>query len=236
MIEHPYYESLGLKIDEKSFRECYIDPEKSIGRDILQVYPDLNQWVEFKDHPKKYPTQEYKNTQVIRFIVAMYDPKSPFRYLEYQTRKSCAAIYAAFKTGVAGDFTFQAQEIMNGNIEAVNLMIIRYCIIVRGFEWITYLEWERRYYELSLPNPDAKIKDLKAEMDIVTELRNNFLAGDSTPEIHRTVYKISTENELKARLNKLRPEYQEQYFYNKIALNREEIEAEQEEYAESEED
>lgn len=224
MIEHPYFESLGLKIDEKSFRECYIDPEKAINRDIIQVYPDLNQWVEFKDHPKKYPTAEYKNSQVIRFIVAMYDPKTPFRHLEYITRKNCAAIYAGFKTNTRGDFSKLAQEIMMGFVPVVIKMTIRYCIITRGLDWTAYMEYERRFYDILLPDPKLKITDLEKEKAAVEKYRDLFLSGDKTVALQEAVYKISVENELKLRLNNLRPEYQEQFFFNKIALSIEQIE------------
>lgn len=224
MIQHDYYEQLGLKIDEKSFRECWIDPEKAIGKDILQVYPDLKKWVEFVDHPKKYPTVEYKNTGIIKFIIAMYDPKSPFKHLGYIERKNCAAIYAGFKTNIKGDFSALAQDIMEGRVEVIVKMILRYCIITRGLDWASYHEYERRFYDYSLGDPDKKIPDLEKEKIIIEKYRDFFLAGDKTIALQEAVYRISVENELKQRLNGLRPEYQEQFFYNKIAMSREQIE------------
>lgn len=221
MIEHPYYESLGLKIDERSFRECYINPEPS-GTSILQRYPSMNEWVEFRESPKKYPTAEVKNNAVLRYIVAMYDPQSPFKHLDYQTRKNCAAIFAGFKTNQKGDFHAQIQDILNGDIHIVNIMVIRYCAITRGLEWATYKQFERRYYEITLLDPDKKIIDIEKDKDVVAKYRDLFLAGDKTPELQKVFYKIVTDEEKE--LRKLRPEYQEQFFYNKIALSRAEIE------------
>lgn len=221
MIENPYYESLGLKIDERSFRECYINPEPS-GTSILQKYPSMNEWVEFRESPKKYPTEEVKNNAVLRYIVAMYDPQSPFKHLDYQTRKNCAAIFAGFKTNQKGDFHAQIQDLLNGDIQIVNIMVIRYCAITRGLEWATYKQFERRYYEITLLDPDKKIIDIEKDKDVVAKYRDLFLAGDKTPELQKVFYKIVTDEEKE--LRKLRPEYQEQFFYNKIALSRAEIE------------
>ena len=182
----------------------------------------MSEWVEFRESPKKYPTEEIKNNAVLRYIVAMYDPQSPFKHLDYQTRKNCAAIFAGFKTNQKGDFHAQIQDLLNGDIQIVNIMVIRYCAITRGLEWATYKQFERRYYEITLLDPDKKIIDIEKDKDVVAKYRDLFLAGDKTPELQKVFYKIVTDEEKE--LRKLRPEYQEQFFYNKIALSREEIE------------
>jgi len=217
---HEFYDKVGLKIDERSFRDCYVDLGKVGVGSVLQQYPQLAEWVEMKDDPKKYKPI-LNNNSVLKYIVCMYDSKSPFRGLEYDQRKVASAIYADFDVAVGGDFTPKYQEVMNGLVEIVNMMAIRYCIITKGLEYSTYKEFERRYYEISLKDPNRKITDIDKEREVVARYRDTFLEGDTSKGIQQTLYKIVTEEEKK--LRKLRPEYQQEFFYNRIAETRDSI-------------
>ncbi len=223
MIDHPYFEKLGLKVDEKSFRECYVDlgTWNQTG-DILNVRKDLKDWVEFRNVPNKYKSEEISNSAIIAYIVCMYDPKSPFRSLEYETRKKASALYAGFITRAGGEFSGRGQEILNCEEEIISIMIIRYCALVRGLEYNTYKEFERRYYEIILKDPSKKIVDIERDRQQLAAYRDMFLANDQSPELKRVFYTVVTEEEKK--LRELRPEYQEQYFYNQIQMRREQIE------------
>ena len=217
---HEFYDKVGLKIDERSFRDCYVDLGKVGVGSVLQQYPQLAEWVEMKDDPKKYKPI-LNNNSVLKYIVCMYDSKSPFRGLEYDQRKVASAIYADFDVAVGGDFTPKYQEVMNGLVEIVNMMAIRYCIITKGLEYSTYKEFERRYYEISLKDPNRKITDIDKEREVVARYRDTFLESDTSKGIQQTLYKIVTEEEKK--LRKLRPEYQQEFFYNRIAETRDSI-------------
>lgn len=223
MTDHPFFEKLGLKIDDKSFRECYVDVGRwNVSGDILNVCPDLRDWVEFRNVKGKYKTEEISNSSIIAYIVGMYDPKSPFRSLEYETRKKVSALYAGFIVRESGDFSGRAQEVLNCEEEIISMMIIRYCAITRGLEYATYKEFERRYYEIILKDPTKKIVDIERDRKLLSEYRNEFLAADKTPELTRVFYTVVTEEEKK--IERLRPEYQEEFFYNQIQMRREQIE------------
>lgn len=217
---HDYFDKVGLKIDERSFRECYIDLGKVGVGSVLVNYPALGEWVEFKDDPKKYKPI-LSNNSIIKYIVCMYDSKSPFRGLEYEQRKIASAIYADFDIAVGGEFTPKYQDAMNGMVEIVNMMAIRYCIITKGLEYTTYKEFERRYYEMTLKDPNRKLTDIDKEREVIAKYRDKFLENDTSKGIQQTLYKIVTEEEKK--LRKLRPEYQQEFFFNRIAESRLEI-------------
>lgn len=235
MFDHPFIEKLNLKIDENSFRECLLNPELADSVDITQVYPNLKEWVEFRDIKDKFGTKDVStitNSMMIKYIVCMYDPKSPFRNLDYHTRKMASAVYVGFPIGEdTGVFGIGAQMIMNGRNDVVNLMVVRYCAITRGLEWATYMQYERMFYENILPDKELPIAKKEIDLKIVASYRDMFLAGDKSPDLQQTFYRIASEEDKK--LRKLRPEEQEQFFHNKIAMTIKDIE---DSYADKEEE
>lgn len=223
MIDHPYFEKLGLKIDENSFKNCYVNIGRiKGGYGVFNIRPEMGDWVEFRDHPKKFIASEPSNSEIITYIVAMYDPQSPFRNLEYDVRKRVSGLYAGFKVLESGAFSERGQSIMNCEEPIVGMMIVRYCAITRGLEYTTYREFERRYHELILRDPDKSITEIEKDRKILASYRDEFLAQDKSPELQKTFYAVVTEEEKKLRA--LRPEYQEEFFYNQIQMKREEIE------------
>lgn len=203
-----YIEKKGYRLTENSFRECFVDlGQARHNSDYMKLYPQLAEWEEFQDYDGKYRNDHVTNNKVIKYIVAMYDPKSPFArdmMDNYEERKLCAADYASFEISDTGIFTEYAQEIMQGLNDTVNKMIIRYCILCHSLEFATYLRLQRQYYENTLANKDAKITDIDAALKVLNRHRDAIMAMDRTPSLVKSFYRVVKDAELEVK--RYRPE------------------------------
>lgn len=204
------------KLTSTSFKGCYIDIYPiSNGQDIVKVCEDkLGGWPEFKDKTDKYPSKKYRNTQIIRYICAFYDPKSPFANLEWPDRKLASATFVGFDLK-DGAFVEEAQVIMNCEIDVVRAMVIRYCRIVRGPEYSAYKTLELHYNTKMLQNPDLKLVDLEKSLQTLQKYRDQILAQDTSAGLREHFYKVVSDEEKE--LLALRPERQQQYWAKEVS-------------------
>ena len=214
-------EQLDIKITDSSFAKCLGNLEKIYdGTDILRVIPVLAEWVEFTSWEGKYPRGSEKkmtNSNIIRYIICMYDPNSPFvtKGISYDDRKICSAEYCKFPWDTeSGLFDSSFQQIMSGKLQIVLKMIVRYCSIVRGLEYATYRLTERNYYENTISEDPLDITKIQKETKFLNEYKDIILAGDSTKEVSNQFYKMVAEEELQ--LRQLRPEYKAIHFQEKF--------------------
>ena len=200
-------EKSGIKITNESFKQCWLDLSliPPTG-DVLKVFGDkLRPYEEFRNYEGKFGTDKLTNTMVMRFIVCMYDPNSPFESItDYHKRKLMSAEFAGFDIGNTGIFAEYAQMLMQGKMPIANAMIICYCLIVHSPDYATYQLFQRKYYEDTLMDPKKKLTDIRQELNILNDFRNNILAHDLTPDIQRDYYRTVTNAELEVR--KYRPE------------------------------
>lgn len=215
----PFIEGHGLKLSKSSFAECYIDIGNLVDNvDILDIYPEIGQWAEFKNYTRKF-SPDISNTAVIKFIVCFYDPKSPiFKFFtNWQERKLASAEYSDFRQLKGGTFSLQSQEIMNCNNSTSNAMTVRYCVNAHGHSFAGYVKLTQIFNENTLQNEGVTAKIINTDMLLIKQYEDMFLAGDPTAALHQVLYKITTDEELK--IQKLRPEHQERYWKNKLVDN-----------------
>lgn len=201
----------NIKLTEASFSECLVDLGKlKINRDILIVFPELRKIHGFPDYEGKWKQANLTNTMVIKYIIAMYDHKSPFasinKYeLTYDERKMCAAEYARFDINESGVFTEYAQEIMRGENPIAVQMIVQYCAKRRGAEYATYIRFEMKYYDVTLMDEKMDLTKVDRELKLLNDYRDKILAYDNNVKLKEEFYKIVSDAELEIR--KYRPEF-----------------------------
>lgn len=201
----------GIKLTESAFSECLVDLGKlKAGVDILKVFPELKKIEGFEDYDGKWGPFNLTNTMVIKYILCMYDYKSPFgpgnKYeLTYDERKMCSAEYARFDINETGTFTDYAQEIMRGMNPVAVKMIVHFCAKRRGAEYATYIRFEMRYYDSTLQDNNVDLAKIDKELKLLNDYRDKILAYDNNVKLKEEFYKIVSDAELEVR--KFRPEH-----------------------------
>lgn len=182
---------------------------------LLQRYPQLSQWPEFR-----LPTKHDINI-VIRYIIAAYD-KNGMRVYESNAlkRKKLAAELAGWKPERNGEFREEVKEILNGDNDAINQMIVRYCKLQRGASYSVLVGMEEVFYGIlqkmiGKVEISAKEAQMFEEYEKKIELRAiEFLNGDTSKPLREGLFEIIEFEKLE-----LRPED----IAEKIKLNKDPI-------------
>lgn len=224
MRELPYIEKQGLRLTEKSFELCYVNPEAYAETFKLSTHPNLRDWIEFEHVPGKYETTEITNNMAIKYIVGMFDMGSPFRKLPYEIRKVCAAEYAGFKTNDAGIFPEKTQRFLNCEMPQVNSMIIRYALLSNGIKFSTFVRASIIYHEKTLMSDKVTAKTVTEDLNLLLALERELLSDENSKNLKNELWKKVTDEE--KRIRDIRPEYMaEKYFakYPQVVITSEAI-------------
>ena len=157
---------------------------------------------------KKFPnlyTEEVSNMElkqgqnkerVIRYIVYMYDPKSPVRSIpDAMKRKREAAILAGFTLNKSGTFSTNDEDVFLCDNISVNACILRFCINCKSGTYTSLITYEQAlrnvmfYLLKNLPEP----KHIKAAEDlriIVDDLSHKLLGEDDNNQLRRHLYQF----------------------------------------------
>jgi hypothetical protein len=166
------------------------------GQDLCNRFQKLGQIKEFQSYP--HPDRN----RVIRYVVMMYDVKSPLRdtYPDLQLRKEAALDLAGFDKNAKGDYKDEKVHlIMDMKDEEVNALIFEYLKLQNSRTWMMivsteemFLEYQKLIMEPIKKKDGEKEKDILAAADIKKKLREECNAMDS--DLERFYKKLSGDD------------------------------------------
>ncbi len=168
---------------------------------------DLAQYDEFR-----VSTGHLQHDKVFRFIIFMYDMRSEMRqmYPDWQDRKVKCAALAGWDIDRNGRFQDSVMEMLEGDNDEVNDMIVKFCLLFPSPYYSAYISmWELLVKEVrsSFDNGNdsavitkirGNVKELTKQID---EYSEKIFGGERTIGLKNSLYKTVD----KARL-RLRPE------------------------------
>ena len=168
---------------------------------VTNAYPKLRKIAEFK-----LPLNNIHKDKVIRYIMFLYDAKSPFRvkFNDILQRKVEVAKGAGWETDTGGLFDDNVESLLRGDNKNANQMAVAFIRLHRNFKYSYLIALEETFYrylnETLMGNMTnvTKMKSTQAELEeIITELTNE----DTNPSLRNELLRYVEES----RLN-LRPE------------------------------
>jgi len=167
--------------------------------DIFETYPKLNDFSEFKKKLK--PSLQIN--KVFKYIVYVYDQKSPFytQVDDITNRKKEAAVEVDFPTNEDGEFIDEVIDILNCKNLDVNAMIIRYCRI-QGQEFTNLAVSQEVFYQVNLqlltfsddPAKKAKLDDDATKMaKRLNEKSRAFLSQETKKSLYDELWSLAED-------------------------------------------
>lgn len=184
-------------IDLMEFREMTFDvvnmPKSAMVR---SHFPILGKPIEFMS-----PVLGINNNKLMKYIVLMYDPKSPLRTRipDLASRKFNALAYAGFEfEDESGTFHMRLIEMAQGGIPEVNTMIFRFASIVSGPDYQFLIGLENSYFNALAQGFDdlKKMKEAEQMRDTMDKYLQRILAGDDSMIIKQDFFDYVLEEKL----------------------------------------
>ena len=165
---------------------------------ITELIPTIKLYNEFKG---------LKDIRVIKYIVYLYDSKTPFKSIDnFTTRKKQAAELAGFKVDDKGNYQDKYDKIISGKDKQVNKMAIRYCRIQRSPQFAKLVIFEESYYNellilkdddgLKAADREKTLKNINTMASQIEELTGRFLSGDDNPVMKMELFDEIENEEL----------------------------------------
>ncbi len=178
-------------------------------RDVFDCFPILQKYKEFLE-----PLPGYKINKVIKYIGYCYDKGSPLQKIEDIVKKKVtAALLAGFEPKPDGTFETEVDDMFRCKNNAINLMIIRYCRLVRSRTYILLTVGNETYYntikQLMTYTPKGKdsdvLKETTLKMKMLAEaedlakkmdaLSTELLSGDNSNTLNSILYAVADMTE-----------------------------------------
>ena len=181
------------------FEAFYIENEKESGAQKQANYRKANLG--------KFRNEEISNNKILRYIGYFYDPDSPVNQQinDYKERKTVAAELAGFKLEETGEFESHWQEVLRGNNQSVNLMVIYFLRLFNNTTYTTLRITLDQFYNEILPEGDIdRIQKTTKFVDLLTK---TFMGEEKEKEekFLKPVLFAIIDKEL-AEIDQLRPE------------------------------
>jgi len=185
-------------------------------RDVFECFPVLKKYKEFaaplvtRKKDVVVPLVEVPINKVLKYVAFCYDKGSPLQKIEDIIKKKVtAALLAGFEPTPKGDFHKNLDDIFRGNNTTVNLMIIRYCRLVRSRTYMVLVvgnETLQNTMKELMDNSgkkDPKSQQLKLKLlDDATKLAENMdkislelLSNDNNTSLNNLLYAVSDMTE-----------------------------------------
>ncbi len=178
-------------LDDFDFTGYLYDPTLP-DRDLISA---LEKFPEFKVHISKHISR----ATVIRYIIMMYDfnTEMPEYFPDYMVRKREVARISGFKLRDGDRFREEVEDILIGENQQVNDMIVRYVKLFENPDYVTYVSyWSMLNAEVvkSLAANDAKeVKIIRENIDklrqTIGELSREIFKGDDSKSLRRALYR-----------------------------------------------
>jgi len=175
--------------------------------DPIQKFPELAIYPEFSDEI----VGELKKDlgKIFTYIVYTYDYKSPFVIYSDNIikRKKEALENSGFGwSRQTGKYSAIAEDMITCKNKAINLMVIRYCRILRNNDWMTLVGFEealaRQIAEMTsgMTHKDGKeveltpeqhartINNVKTLRNEIKELTSDFFSKDTNESLKESIY------------------------------------------------
>jgi len=157
----------------------------------------------------RLPTGHLLKTKVIDWIIICYDLRTELRqqYPDWRERKIQCARLAGWEASKNGVFQDVVMEMLNGENEAVNDMVTRYCLLFNSPYYTAYVSmWEMLVKETrsALSSNDSKtIETMRkniAEMTKQIEFyADKIFGGESTIGLQNSLFKTINREKLRLR-------------------------------------
>lgn len=201
-------EQLRKKDFENLLLNCY---DVSDDDDIFKVFPILAKYDVFK---KKIPYRKgtdveeifTNKTRLIKYIIFVYDPGSPFQKItDTLERRAEAAQFAGYEVKNK-KFDEVTDKMIRCIIPEVNRMIVQFCMLTQEDDYATLIVYrERLRKELeSLSDADIESKDvskvianIKAFEKEITLKKESLLANNMDSFINKTLFEYMESKRLR---------------------------------------
>ena len=132
-----------MEYNDKDFEKLrYKVHELKEKESVLEVYPELSRYPEFK---KKIRLDINK---VLKYIIYLYDKKSPFiSEPDLRKRKIISAQKAGFKVNSKGEFENEVVAMLSNENVDITRMIVRYCRIQSSMTYSLLVAGMETYYD-----------------------------------------------------------------------------------------
>lgn len=181
---------------EEIFNDCLIDlNEAGIVGKFRELSPELD---------KPFGLEQVSEQSLVKYIVATFDINSPFvsRYSDWGQRRMETGRYAEFPM-VGQEFKEEAENIIFGQNDRVNHMIIWYLFIQNDIDFIQFQAYQSMFYKqikASISADYDKPSDfdkLKNNIDVLTkeikELQKVIFRGEESLGLRKKLYNFINE-------------------------------------------
>src|SRR6056297_163093 len=168
-------------------------------------------YLEFKSNLKagtgrsgiEYDLEPYR-TQVIRYIILLYDKSSPLwsTVQDFSHRKVIALELAGFEIQANGEFPVEVQQgILMGQNSVVNTMIVRYVFLFNNPKFVmltgllqVYINLFAKLQETNPKKDDVKM--FKETAEDIEKLTSEVFGGKENTELENTLYEVLNMNKM----------------------------------------
>ena len=160
--------SMNINLNEFEVLEFNLIPCVDLPQ-MRKRFPLLFKWDEFQH----IETDRYHVDRVLKYMVALYDKRSPLLRSERHIgkRKDLAAQIADFPRKTNGSYHDTYKRIMMGEENAIQRMAVRLIIHQRDLKYSQYVQKCETYYQLFTLDLNNKIQGLETAKDITAVLR-----------------------------------------------------------------
>lgn len=170
------------------------------GTPVTQYYKELAKIKEFKASAG----EGIDNDKVNRYVLLLYDQKSPYRmkYSDVLKRKIEVAHDVGFDVNENGTFHSTIEDILRGRNEIVNKKIVQFVRMHRSFKYTYLVSIESAYYNLMqeiISGDTRNIGKAKDMRDDLEESLHELLNQDTNAFIRDAVLKYMEDERLELR-------------------------------------
>jgi len=190
-----------LQFHPKEFTQLRYNVDKiPEGTTVLQFFKELAKIKEFKASAG----DGINNDLVNRYVILMYDSKSPYRskYHDVLKRKIEIVHDLGFGTIEGGNFEGPIEDMLRGKNEVVNKKIIQYVRMHRSFKYSYLVAIESSYYNLMLEIIGGDTKKLNVAKELRDDLEGSLLEllnQDDNPYLKDEILRYMEDDRLALR-------------------------------------
>jgi len=192
---------MNLQFHSREFQNMRYNVEKvPEGTSVTQYYKELGKIREFRNSAG----EGIDNDKVNRFVLLMYDQKSPYRakYHDILKRKVEVAHDLEFTTIEDGTFESPIEDLLRGKNNIVNRKIVQFVRMHRSFKYTYLVSIESAYYNLMLEIIGGDTKNIIKAKDLRDDLEESLLEllnADNNPFLKDEVLRYMEDERLELR-------------------------------------
>lgn len=192
---------MSLQFHPREFQNMRYNVEKvPEGTSVTQFYKELAKIREFKTSAG----EGIDNDKVNRYVLLLYDQKSPYRakYHDILKRKIEVAHDLAFKTLDDGNFESPIEDMLRGKNTIINKKIVQFVRMHRSFKYSYLVSMESAYYNLMLEIIGGETRNIGKAKEMRNDLEESLLEilnQDNNPFLKDEVLRYIEDERLELR-------------------------------------